>query len=128
LKRLKTLAWIPLPASKLESTVWRDNSTEDMSTLVDKDFEELFEATPGNVKATSHKDSPKKQANKTLIGLQRANNIVILLNSFKTSIPNLKAAIINFDETFLTVDRLKGLKSMAPTDDERKVKTTPCDH
>ncbi len=66
-------------------------------------------------------NSPKKQQVKSLLTLQRANNIVILLNTCKLSKGELKNAMMNFDESVLSVEMLMRLRSMVPTDDEKKV-------
>ena len=47
-KRIKTLAWVPLPDNKLTSTFWSKTATEmtELQSMVDNDFEELFAVKP----------------------------------------------------------------------------------
>ncbi len=49
----------------------------------------------------------------------------IVLNSFKVTIPELMDCIICFDEQILTVEKLKQLRSILPTEDEEKVLKIP---
>jgi diaphanous 1 len=129
-KQIKTLGWIPLPDNKIESTFWKEGSNQDLKSMVDNDFEELFAIKPSlsrsknkNKLTTLPPANSMKQINtqKSLLSIQRANNIAIVVSSFKMTIPELMECICCFDDKVLTVEKLKQLRSILPTEEEIKV-------
>jgi hypothetical protein len=65
------------------------------------------------------------QSNKTqqvsLLDIKRANNVAILLSHFKLSFEDIKQALLQFDDDILPAEKLLALKSIIPTEEERKI-------
>lgn len=48
-------------------------------------------------------------------------SVAIVVQSFKVNLSELKEAILKFDDTILTIEKIKHLRSILPTDDEIKL-------
>lgn len=86
------------------------------------DLDQLFAlgaAPPSQAVATPI--SGKKQAPTTLISLQRAQNISIMLQRIKLPFPQIRASLLAVDDGLLTLDHLKALKSCLPSADEMEL-------
>ena len=80
-----------------------------------KTLEALFYVKEG--KKLEAKEAEEKQ---TILDLQRANNIGVLLAKFNAySYADIKAAILQCDEKILTLDNCRSLVKVVPTKEER---------
>ncbi|KAJ9477578.1 BNI1-related protein 1 [Pseudozyma hubeiensis] len=119
-KKRKGLFWNKLPAHSLASTVWSDlpKSAVDVTGEIDR-LDELFAmgskptAPVPEVQQTGRKANPT-----TLLDLTRAQNVSIVLTRIKLSFTDLRTALLQCDESKLSIDNLKSIKSCLPTADE----------
>lgn len=83
------------------------------------ELEELFAAKTASSSAASAAaagSNAKKRAN--LLTKQRSNNVGILLTRFRAPAERIRDAIMSMDTEFLTAERVNGLLSIIPTEDE----------
>lgn len=59
--------------------------------------------------------------NKTLLSIQRSNNIAIVVSSFKMNVSELMECICCFDDKVLSIEKIKQLRNVLPTEEEIKV-------
>lgn len=62
--------------------------------------------------------SPKKQDVTTLLDMTRAQNVAIMLARIKLDLPTIRQAVLEIDDTKLSVDELKSLSKQLPTQEE----------
>lgn len=95
------------------------------------DIDRLFALAPATAASAASRQaggassadskSSKKQAQTTLIDLQRAQNISIILTRIKPSFAQVRAALLEVDSDVLTLDHLRALKGCLPTVDEMEL-------
>ncbi|TKY84985.1 hypothetical protein EX895_006065 [Sporisorium graminicola] len=119
-KKRKALFWNKLPAHSLSSTVWSDlpKTSVDVTREIDR-LDELFAVGSKPVAAVPEaKQTGRKLNPTTLLDLTRAQNVSIVLTRIKVPFPELRVALLQCDETKLSVDNLKSIKSCLPTAEE----------
>ncbi|KAE8252202.1 hypothetical protein A4X03_0g6231, partial [Tilletia caries] len=115
-KKRRPLFWNKLPANSVRNTVWSELSPAVLDIPLDE-IDELFAIV--NVPARSRmSDVPVMKAPKSLIDLNRAQNIAIILTRIKLPYPEIRKALLTMDEEVLTVEHLKALQACLPTSDE----------
>ena len=119
-KKRKALFWNKLPAHSLARTVWNDLPAQ--SVDVTREIERLDELFAVGTKpiaaAPETKPNGAKAKLTTLLDLTRAQNVSIVLTRIKVPFPELRTAILQCDESKLSIDHLKSIKSCLPTADE----------
>ncbi|KAK0527084.1 hypothetical protein OC834_004561 [Tilletia horrida] len=96
------------------------STTITSSTHPSTQIDELFSVV--NVPTrTRTSDVPAAKAPKTLIDLNRAQNISIILTRIKLPYPAIRDALLSMDEEILTVEHLKALQNCLPTPDEAEL-------
>ncbi|CAG8457272.1 24000_t:CDS:10 [Dentiscutata erythropus] len=114
---LKPLFWDKIPPNKKSQTVWEE-IPEGEVPLNTKELVFLFSKnSTSNIKSPVS-PPPRKSVFTTLLDINRANNIAIMLARIKFSYSEIKNSILELNDETLTVDNLKNLKSYAPTTDE----------
>lgn len=119
-KKRKALFWNKIPAHSLSRTVWNDlpKTSVDVTREIDR-IDELFAvgskpvAPPSEVKPNGRKANPT-----TLLDLTRAQNVSIVLTRIKIPFPELRTALLQCDESKLSVDNLKSINKCLPTTEE----------
>lgn len=104
-------------------TVWSELlSTEKVAVSVE-DIDELFavSANKPNGAAGKKASSATAPAMTTLIDLNRAQNIAIVLSRIKLTLPQIRHALISVKGSRLTLDYLKALKQCVPTPEEAEL-------
>ncbi|CAG8625746.1 6835_t:CDS:10 [Cetraspora pellucida] len=114
--QLKPLFWDKIPPNKSSQTVWEEIPDGDVP-LDTEELEFLFSKNPNGIKSPVS-PPPKKSVFTTLLDMNRANNIAIMLARIKLSYTEIKNSILELNDETLTVENLKNLKSYAPTTDE----------
>ncbi|KAF0356988.1 FH2-domain-containing protein [Gigaspora margarita] len=116
--QLKPLFWDKIPPNKRFQTVWEE-IPEGEVPLDTKELEFLFpkNSSTNNLKSPTS-PPPRKSLFTTLLDINRANNIAIMLARIKFSYSEIKNSILELNDETLTVENLKNLKSYAPTTDE----------
>ncbi|PWZ03137.1 hypothetical protein BCV70DRAFT_12160 [Testicularia cyperi] len=119
-KKRKALFWNKIPAHSLARTVWNDlpAASIDVSKEIER-LDELF-ALGGKPVAPPPEAAPNgRRANPTtLLDLNRAQNISIVLTRIKVPFSELRAALLDCDENKLGLDQLKSMRTCLPTADE----------
>lgn len=106
------------PSEGAEGTLWA-LIQDDLDKEGSKMLEELF-------KAAEIKDRKKSEAKEDeskgvrLLDAKRANNIEIVLKSFRMPNNAIRDAILQVDTTILSTERIQALLGMVPTPDEKK--------
>ncbi|KAH7922962.1 FH2-domain-containing protein [Leucogyrophana mollusca] len=115
-KRLKPFFWNKLNNTDVTSTVWSESSVD--AEFVMEDLEATF--TIDNTPSTpSQITSPTRKQNvTTLLDITRANNIAIMLSRFKFGFSDIRQALLDLDDSRLTVDDLKAISKQLPTPEE----------
>ena len=92
---------------------------DDLDKEASKMLEELFKAA--DIKAMGKKGNKEEDEKKgiRLLDAKRANNIEIVLKSFRMPNAAIRDAILTVDNTILTLDKITALLSMAPNAEER---------
>lgn len=119
-KKRKALFWNKIPAHSLSRTVWNDmpEASVDVTGEIER-IDELFAigskpvAAPPDAKQTGRKANPT-----TLLDLTRAQNVSIVLTRIKVPFAEVRMALLQCDESKLSVDNLKSIKSCLPTTEE----------
>ena len=100
--------------------MWSDlpKTSVDVSGEIDR-LDELFAIGTKPVAAVPEtKPTGRKPNPTTLLDLTRAQNVSIVLTRIKVPFPELRVALLQCDESKLTVDHLKSIKSCLPTPEE----------
>lgn len=119
-KKRKALFWNKLPAHSLASTVWSDlpPATVDVIGEIDR-IDELFAVGSKPIAAIPETKQTGRKANPTtLLDLTRAQNVSIVLTRIKLPFPELRTALLQCDESKLSLDNLKSIRSCLPTAEE----------
>jgi len=111
-QQLKRLNWKKLPNNKVPATIWME--AEDVEFNADQ-LEDLF-ASKAVKKDTEKKEEKERRIN--IIDTKRANHVGIALGRMKKSFTEIKAAIIDLDDSQMTIENLISLKSFIPTSEE----------
>ncbi|ELR12882.1 Ankyrin repeat containing protein [Acanthamoeba castellanii str. Neff] len=114
--KLKRFNWIKVPPGKLKKSMWvqAEKNTKGI-VLENKTLESLFFLPTGKEKEEEAKN-PKGQV--SIINIQRANNVGILLCRFPISHSEIRKSILACDEKVLSLDMARSLVRLAPTKDE----------
>lgn len=117
--KMKHFHWEVLAPSDsgAENTLWSLIS-DDLEDEASKMLEELFKAADLKDKKKSAVEDEKKGVR--LLDAKRANNIEIVLKSFRMPNAAIRDAILTVDTTILTVDKITALLGMVPSPDEKK--------
>jgi len=103
-----------VPPGKLPKSMWAQAERNTKGIVLEqKTLESLFYVPTGK-----EKEEEKNKNQVSLINLQRANNVGILLCRFPLSHSEIKKAILSCDEKVLTLDLSRSLVRLAPTKDE----------
>lgn len=112
-----------MPAHNVLKTVWNDLPGVKVDVQIDE-FDQLFAISNTNPdlrsKMTSN-DAKNNKKNATLIDLQRAQNVAILLSRIRLTFPQIRTALLDVDALSLTLDNLKAIRSCLPTADEMEL-------
>ncbi|KAI9336208.1 hypothetical protein DFJ73DRAFT_850689 [Zopfochytrium polystomum] len=122
---VKPLQWSKVATNNFTKTIWKDvvagaytSENASASVILDQvemeQLQELFKKTDEHI-PSKHFALQKKV---TLLDLQRARNMEILLGSLRVKNPDLKEAIMTVNDEVLTQERLNVLEQCLPTDDE----------
>ncbi|SNX82525.1 related to Diaphanous protein homolog 1 [Melanopsichium pennsylvanicum] len=119
-KKRKALFWNKIPAHSLARTVWDNLPTA--SVDVTNEIERLDELFAVGSKSVAAPPDQKANATKTklttLLDLTRAQNVSIVLTRIKIPFADLRTAILQCDESKLSIDHLKSIKNCLPTTEE----------
>jgi len=125
--KMKQFNWSKIPDGKVTSSYWKD-ADESGIELDASEIEALFgakviekkEPAPG----TAGPDGAAPPAEKkptgpvTVIDPKRANNGAIMLSRFKISFSDLRKAIMELDESIVTIEGAGALAEYVPTPEE----------
>ncbi|KAJ3566776.1 hypothetical protein NP233_g6789 [Leucocoprinus birnbaumii] len=115
-KKLKPFFWNKLNNTNISNTVWND-----FSAAIDVDMGDLEATfTVDNMPATPSKisvASAKKDVT-TLLDINRANHVAIMLSRIKLEFPQIRKALLNVDDSKLSVDNLRAISKQLPTMEE----------
>jgi len=115
--KMKHIHWEVLaPSDGAEGTLW-SLIQDDLDKEASKMLEELFKAAEIKAKVKDDKEDEKKGVR--LLEGKRANNIEIVLKSFRMPNEALRDAILTVDQTILTQERITALLSMVPNPEEK---------
>ncbi|TFK28908.1 FH2-domain-containing protein [Coprinopsis marcescibilis] len=114
-KRLKPFFWNKLSTPTYDTTVWRDLSNDAQFDLSDLESTFVVDNTPAT---PSQILSPKKQNVTTVLDITRANNVAIMLSRIKMGLAAICNAILEMDDSALSVDDLKAIGKQLPTNEE----------
>ena len=121
---MKVFNWTKLPDTKIDKTLWDNTITDNGVRLNTNELEQLFgivaapAAEEGHAESSAGPSSSKPKALQ-LLESGRANNINILMNKFsKVPLDEVRRAILEFNEDFLTTDTLKILIKLKPSPEE----------
>jgi hypothetical protein len=133
-KKLRPLFWNKLNNANLSNTVWSDFSAAIEFDLGDLESSFTVENTPSTPSQISVA-SAKKQNVTTVLDINRANHIgqcllilfcildsdyasAIMLSRIKLGYPQIRKALLNIDDSKLSVDDLKAISKQLPTLEE----------
>eukprot|EP01088_Endostelium_zonatum_P003296 TRINITY_DN14505_c0_g1_i1.p1 TRINITY_DN14505_c0_g1~~TRINITY_DN14505_c0_g1_i1.p1 ORF type:complete len:1444 (-),score=545.59 TRINITY_DN14505_c0_g1_i1:103-4434(-) len=113
--KLKRFNWNKVPPPKIKGSMWiQANKNGEGIVLDKKTLEALFYVKEG--KKLEAKEAEEKTS---ILDLQRANNIGILLAKFtQYSHADIRSAILNCDERILSLDNCRSLVKVVPNKDE----------
>ena len=117
---MKHLNWNKIPDRKLKKTVWQNLDYKNVELDVSS-IESLF-CSRRKKKVEEEKkkhDAPKEEVIR-ILDLKRANNVGIMLYGMKTSGSNVKQAILDMDDSILTLDKIVQLIRNAPSREEEE--------
>ncbi|KAL6068783.1 Protein diaphanous 1 [Balamuthia mandrillaris] len=118
--KLKRFNWVKVPPGRLKNSMWVQANKNTKGIVLDqKTLEALFYVKTGKEK----KEEEEKPKSVSVLDLQRANNVGILLAKFEVGFEQLKGCILNCDEKILTLDTCRSLVRLAPTKDEIELLT-----
>jgi diaphanous 1 len=113
---MKSLFWNKIPTSSVMSTIWKDiDETKLMKEIKTSELEVLFgkNASVGEKTVVSSRSQPS-----TIIDFNRANNMGIMLARIKMPYAEICSVFLKLDDTRLSLDQVKALKQLAPTDED----------
>lgn len=114
-KKLKPFFWNKLNNANLSNTVWSD-----LSSTVEFDMRDLeatftvdnAPSTPSKIVASTKKDVT------TLLDINRANHVAIMLSRIKLEYSDIRKALLNVDDFKLSADNLRSISKQLPTSEE----------
>jgi len=120
---MKQLFWNKLPNNVIPKTIWMGITEADPIFKTDE-LEDLFSkaqsaATPVLTEGAAEEGIARKKVI-SILDMSRSQNVSIALAGLKLSGPDIRSAILKCDEQVLTVDNLRALSGIVPTDDEVK--------
>ncbi|PWN26924.1 hypothetical protein BDZ90DRAFT_261174 [Jaminaea rosea] len=101
-------------------TVWSELPASQEVTVSIADIDDLFAVAPAKSAASAAKKAAAP-AMTTLLDLNRAQNIAIVLSRIKLTLPQLRHALHTVKGSRLTLDYLKALKQCVPTAEEAEL-------
>ena len=113
--KLKRLHWEALDGVNVDGTLW-GLVQGDLEAEAGAMLEEMFKIADAKKKPEGDDESKSKV--KRLYDGKRAQNIEILIKSFRMPIPAIQEAIITMDMSILTQERLQILLTCCPTVEE----------
>lgn len=124
---VKKLNWTKTPPAALAKTVW--SKVKDDTVAVDEDaIVELFAAAPAASPGAAAPagegggaETGKKPAGPTIVSLldmQRANNVGIMLSRIKMPFAEIREALLAMDDAKLGGQALRSIAQFAPTQEE----------
>lgn len=121
---MKQLFWNKLPTGTITQTVWKDicDPSSDLG-IVDLDYTEIDEIFCKNqvgVNTTASAIAEKKK-NASLLNVNRANNIAIMLSRIKLTYPEIRIALMEILDHKLSIENLKAIKQYVPGSDEIEI-------
>ncbi|KAF9304280.1 hypothetical protein BGZ74_001919 [Mortierella antarctica] len=121
---MKQLFWNKLPPGTITQTVWKDicDPSSDLG-IVDLDYTEIDEIFCKNQAGASTTASAiaEKKKNASLLNVNRANNIAIMLSRIKLTYPEIRIALMEILDHKLSIENLKAIKQYVPGGDEIEI-------
>ncbi|KAG0026570.1 hypothetical protein BGZ82_009398 [Podila clonocystis] len=121
---MKQLFWNKLPTGTITQTVWKDicDPSSDLG-IVDLDYTEIDEIFCKNQAGASTTASAiaDKKKNASLLNVNRANNIAIMLSRIKLTYPEIRIALMEILDHKLSIENLKAIKQYVPGGDEIEI-------
>eukprot|EP01102_Stenamoeba_stenopodia_P002614 TRINITY_DN1246_c0_g1_i5.p1 TRINITY_DN1246_c0_g1~~TRINITY_DN1246_c0_g1_i5.p1 ORF type:complete len:916 (-),score=334.07 TRINITY_DN1246_c0_g1_i5:158-2905(-) len=119
--QMKQLYWNKLQERKLDGTVWKSLDFEKVDLEVN-DIENLFAARK---KKEKEKEKEKKEDDGpkilSFVDLKRANNVGIMLASWKMTDAAIRRAVLDFEEAALTAEKAAQFLKNLPTPEEEEI-------
>ncbi|GAO49290.1 FH2-domain-containing protein [Saitoella complicata NRRL Y-17804] len=126
-KPLKPLFWNKIAPQEISATIWKDIKP-DGDLKVDQVKQELDTFFGKDAPAHAQKGSEvstksafAKKTRVTLIDLNRANTLAIMLARMRLPYPVIRESLLRIDDTKLSVENLKVIKQYAPTIEEMEL-------
>ncbi|KAG5519611.1 hypothetical protein PMAC_001766 [Pneumocystis sp. 'macacae'] len=123
-KPLKPLFWCKLSSQKIIRTIWEKDillPSIDYS-LIANDLEKYFYKDILQLNSNSYDINNKKKVTTiSLIELNRANNTAIMLSKIKLNYNEIRDALLELNDSKLSIDNLKAIKQNLPTTEEIRV-------
>lgn len=128
MKKRRPLFWNKVPVHALQKTIWSELPNAPTVSVSVEDLDNLFalnapksggESKDAGISAAKSKGKQTKQT--TLIDLNRAQNISILLTRVRMPLPQVREALLQGADSRLTIDNLRALKQCLPTTDEAEL-------
>jgi len=117
--KLRKLNWTKIPKPKITGTLWEPFRVCDKDTWDSLlDVPTLLEYFQLDDDKAAHKLAPIVQK-KNIIDLRRAQQIALLVNILKMTPSEIKNGILRFEEKAFTLDQLKSLIKLLPTEEEK---------
>ena len=113
--KLKRLHWEALDGVNVDGTLW-GLVQGDLEAEAGAMLEEMFKIADAKKKPEGEEEAKEKV--KRLYDGKRAQNIEILIKSFRMPVPAIQEAIITMDMSILTQERLQILLTCCPTIEE----------
>eukprot|EP01116_Phalansterium_solitarium_P008805 TRINITY_DN2276_c0_g5_i1.p1 TRINITY_DN2276_c0_g5~~TRINITY_DN2276_c0_g5_i1.p1 ORF type:complete len:948 (-),score=328.88 TRINITY_DN2276_c0_g5_i1:72-2915(-) len=115
--KMKRLQWSTLATNKIKGSFWATARDIELDG-VHSDLEGMFAATAVKKLGEDIAENKPKSTTVSLLDMQRANNISIVLSPLKLPIEEIRAALIALDETKISIEVLAGLRRLVPTKEE----------
>jgi len=124
--KLKPFFWSKLNANNVTSSVWAEVDAIEPLELGDVAAEFAVAPPAARVGQDGNRGGAGskvvmgggKKAPGTLLGMQRANNVAIMLKRVRLTNRSIWAAVVGVDDGALSIDNLKAVKHFVPTQDE----------
>jgi len=120
--KLRKLNWTKIPKNKIPGSIWESFK------LCDKDSWESLLDVPTLLEYFQLEDDANKQnkpaqmvQKKTVIDLRRAQQVALIVNLLKMNPREIKNALLTFNDKVFTLDQLKSLFKLLPTDEEKNL-------
>ncbi|KAF9232167.1 hypothetical protein BU15DRAFT_55302 [Melanogaster broomeanus] len=114
--RLKPFFWNKLESNSIGPTVWSEPCADPDFSTEDLEATFLIDSVP---QTQSQVLNPSRKQNvTTLLDITRANNIAIMLSRFKSRYPAIRQALLDLDDSILSIDDLRAISKQLPTTEE----------